>query len=43
MRVLVGARLFTAEAMMDDRLGRLLPGYRAGLVLLDLDLSDMDT
>jgi N-acetylglucosamine-6-phosphate deacetylase len=35
MRILVGARLFTGDAMLDDRLGRLLPGYRADLVLLD--------
>jgi N-acetylglucosamine-6-phosphate deacetylase len=43
MRIPVGARLFTGNAMLDDRLGRLLPGYRADLVLLDRDLSDMDT
>jgi N-acetylglucosamine-6-phosphate deacetylase len=35
MLVLVVTGLFTGEAMLDDRLGRLLPGYRADLVLLD--------
>jgi N-acetylglucosamine-6-phosphate deacetylase len=43
MCVLVGARLFTGDAMLDDRLGQLLPGYRADLVLLDRNLSVIDT
>jgi N-acetylglucosamine-6-phosphate deacetylase len=28
---------------LDDRLGRLMPGYRADLVLLDQNFSVMDT
>jgi N-acetylglucosamine-6-phosphate deacetylase len=28
---------------LDDRLGRLMPGYRADMVLLDRNLSVIDT